>query len=123
MALQDRLNIDLGELKGYLRIEHDADDQLLTNMSNAAKEQVALYLNNDFVTTDSEGNSVEQPIPFSVFLACYKLIALWYENRIAGAESSTAGGITMRYTNQYSTHDIPQQFFDLLVMYRRLAGL
>jgi uncharacterized phage protein (predicted DNA packaging) len=116
-TLMERVNIDLGLLKQYLKIEHDYDDEILSELIEAAKEQVGLYLNTDFVGVGEDGESVEIPIPFSVTLAIKRLVGFWYENREAGIVSKQAGGITVQVGDY-----IPQDILAMLVMYRRLAG-
>ena len=50
-AVQDRLTVDLSEVKNYLKIGHDADDALINDLIDAAKEDADAYLNNDFEET------------------------------------------------------------------------
>jgi hypothetical protein len=116
VALAERLSVDLSALKGYLKIEHDADDMLLIDLIQSAKEQAAAFLNNDFVTMDENGVSVEQPIPFVVTLAVYRYVGYVYETRNYGLARVNAGGVT----SDYGT--MPQEFYDMLAMYRRLGG-
>jgi hypothetical protein len=113
---EDRIKVDLSDLKDYLKIEYNEDDALLTSLVKTAKELAILYLNDDFTTEDSTGNTVELPIPFTVNLACYRMVANWYEHRVGGIKLKTVGGI------QYQMSEIPQDALSLLCMHRKNVG-
>lgn len=114
MPLADRIKIDIQALKDYLKIEYDQEDALLASLVTAAKEQSALYLNNDF--TD-DGGTVLLPIPFSVNLAIYRMVGAWFDHRTAGIASKSVGGIN------YVIGEMPTEAIALLQPYRKLAGL
>lgn len=117
MPIADRLKIDISKLKDYLKIEYSEDDSLLLDLVKVAKEQIDLFLNNDFVTVDEvSGNSVDLPIPFSLNLAVYQMVASWYETRSVGVTSKNVGGIT------YNLGTMPIETQWLLYSLRKLVG-
>lgn len=67
-AVQDRLDVTLDELKNYLGIpvDEDDDDLILGLMLDAAKEAADAFLNNPFEELDGDGEVVERPIPSMV---------------------------------------------------------
>lgn len=117
MPLSDRLKIDLTRLKGYLKIEYSDDDALLTDLSKMAKDQIELYLNNDFTELGDGGELVEKPIPLSLNLAVYQMVGAWYETRSLGVQSKSVGGVT------YQLGQAPIETIKILMPYRKLVGL
>lgn len=117
MPLAERLKIDLPRLKSYLRVDYDEDDALLLDLAKAAKDQVDLFLNNDFMGHNELGELVELPIPFSISLAIYQMVGAWYETRQLGVTSKNIGGIT------YQLGQTPIETINMLAPYRVLVGL
>lgn len=117
MPLTDRLEIDVTKTKEYLKIEYTEDDSLLSDLIKVAKEQVILFVNNDFTGLDENGELVDLPIPFSLNLAVYQMVGAWFETRSVGVTSKNVGGIT------YQLGQIPIETYSLLYPYRKLVGL
>ena len=108
--------ITVQEAKKYLKVEHILDDQYITDLIEISKEQADSFLNNDFLE-EVEGEWVDIPIPFSIKLACLKMIASWFETRSDDQTSVNAGGVTVQLG------DMPWDSARLLYPYRRLPGL
>lgn len=79
----DELTID--DLKEYLRIDYDYDDNLLTTILYSSKSFVQTYLNKRF--QDYKDKNIEIPEEFTI--ACLSICAHWYENRAIDSERLT----------------------------------
>lgn len=115
MAIE-QLVITLGEMKSYLRIDHDADDELLTLLIATAKEQAQAYLNHDFTEIDEEGIVTYLTVPSSIKLACMKMVNSWYEYRDDVTEQSNLGG------RSRNVGDVPWDAQEILWPHRKLVG-
>lgn len=73
-TLKNVLTLTIEEAKEWARIEHNADDNILALLINAATANVDNYLNR--LWTDSE----DQALP-DIKLQMLKIILHWYENR------------------------------------------
>ena len=84
--------ITLQEVKEYLRIDIDEDDQLLQTLITAAVEYLKNATGKEYPATDEEGNAINYEIE-KIYLKL--LLAHWYENRTpAGNGKGTyAGGV------------------------------
>lgn len=71
------LDINLEDVKRWLKVEHDMDDDFLRLITESAKEQAGGYLNRDWVRND---------YPNSVRVDVLNIIAYRYEHR--GDETS-----------------------------------
>lgn len=100
MAFIDRVlnELTLLEVKSWVKVEHDLDDSILTNLKEVAVYEAYNYTHNDF-EEEIEGELVEKPIPFNVKLACLMFIAYLYENR--GDEVTQLPLNCMRLLNPY----------------------
>lgn len=113
MAFVDRLTADadpnqitMDTIKSWIRVEHDLDNTMLSNLRFVAVNEAFNYTQNDFNHIDDiTGELVDDPIPFNVVMACLMLIAYLYENR---GESQTA---------------LPHNCMKLLNPYKKLVGL
>ena len=76
--------VGLADLKSYLRIDHDADDELLETMALMATETIETRLHRP-VIGDSENALAKTAaaVPASVRLAAATIVAYVYENRTA----------------------------------------
>ncbi|MDD3092381.1 MAG: head-tail connector protein [Methanoregulaceae archaeon] len=88
-AVYDRLTITLTEMKNYLRVSHEEDDELITDLVNSAKEDADNYLNNPFEDADGE----ELDIPSTVKRWVMGRVARMYERRIEGLSSEGISGL------------------------------
>lgn len=66
------LELPLATVKKWLKVEHDLEDDLITRLTAAAKEQAGAYLNRDF----SPGN-----VPASIETDVLNIIAYRFEHR------------------------------------------
>jgi uncharacterized phage protein (predicted DNA packaging) len=67
------MTLSLSLAKAHLRIDHDADDDLISQYIAAAEEWVATYLGKAPADFD--------PLPATIGQATLLLVANWYENR------------------------------------------
>jgi len=88
-AVYDRLIITLTEMKNYLRVSHEEDDEYIADLINAAKEDADNYLNNPF--EDSEGEELD--IPATVKRWVMARVARQYERRTEGLSSESISGL------------------------------
>lgn len=114
MALE--IEITLAEMKSYLRVDHNADDDLITLLIETAKEQAEAYLNHDFTVTDAEGIVIQETIPSVVKLACMRMVNTWYDYRDEVTETSNLGG------RSRNIGEVPWDTQIMLWPYRKLVG-
>jgi uncharacterized phage protein (predicted DNA packaging) len=88
-AVYDRLIVTLTEMKNYLRVSHEEDDEYIADLINAAKEDADNYLNNPF--EDSEGEELD--IPATVKRWVMARVARQYERRVEGLSSESISGL------------------------------
>ena len=63
-AITERLDLDLEELKLYLKVDHIDEDAHIADILAAAKMQADLFCQNPFThIADLTGETVEDPIP------------------------------------------------------------
>lgn len=105
------------EVKAYLRIDQDLDNDFLADLIKIAQEQADAFLQNEFKELDENGEWVDIPIPFSIKLGCLKMIASWYETKSDDTSGVNAGGVTLQLG------DIPWDAQRLMSPYRKLVGL
>lgn len=115
MALE-QVVIPLDEMKRYLRVEHNADDDLITLLIESAKEHAEAYMNHDFTEVDSEGVVRFLTPPSSVKLACMRMVNSWYDYRDDTTEQSSLGD------RSRNVGEIPWDVERMLWPHRRLAG-
>jgi uncharacterized phage protein (predicted DNA packaging) len=104
------------ETKQYLKVEHTKEDDFIKDLIEIAKEQADSFLQNEFKEL-KDGEWVDLPIPFSIKLACLKMIAAWFETRGDEITSINAGGVTIELG------DMPWDSVRLLYPYKKLVGL
>lgn len=90
-AVTDRLTVTLDEAKGYLRVEHDAEDDLITTLISGAKAAADAFLNNPFTASDG----TPMPIPDDVKLWVLRRVSYAYENRVENLRIDQVDGIGM----------------------------
>lgn len=88
-AVYDRLIVTLTEMKNYLRVSHEEDDEYIADLINAAKEDADNYLNNPF--EDAEGEELD--IPSTVKRWVMARVARQYERRVEGLSSESISGL------------------------------
>jgi uncharacterized phage protein (predicted DNA packaging) len=76
--------ISLKEVKEYVRIDIDEDDQLLETLIAAAEEYLKNATGKEYPETDEDGNKIKYELE-KIYLQL--LIAYWYEKR------TPAGGV------------------------------
>lgn len=108
--------LTLAEAKNYLRVEQDLDDPFISDLVTVAMEQADNFLQNDFKEQNEAGEWVDLPVPFSVKLACLKMIASWYETRSDDVTQINAGGVTTQLG------EMPWSAQRLLHPYKKLVG-
>lgn len=106
MPFVDRLMTDpdeqitLEEIKNWLKVEHDLDNDLLNQLKEGVIHQAFNFMQNDFETEVEEtGELVTMPIPFDVKTGCLMFIAYLYENR--GDQQTTMPLNCMRLFTPY----------------------
>jgi uncharacterized phage protein (predicted DNA packaging) len=73
--------ITLDSMKRWLKIEHDLDNDILSNLRAVAVNEAYNYIQNSFLEEEDTGELVEKPIPFNIVMACLMFTAYLYENR------------------------------------------
>jgi uncharacterized phage protein (predicted DNA packaging) len=117
MRVKDKTDfITAEEAKRYIKVEHDQEDGFIKELITIAQEQADNFLQNEF-REQKDGEWVDLPIPFSIKLACLKMIAAWYETRGDDVSRINAGGVTIELG------DIPWDSARLLYPYKKLVGL
>jgi uncharacterized phage protein (predicted DNA packaging) len=109
--------LTVAEIKAYLRIDQDLDDTFLADLIKVAQEQADNFLQNEFQEQNESGEWVDIPVPFSIKLACLKMIASWYETKSDDTSGVNAGGVTLQLG------EIPWDAKRLMRPYRKLVGL
>jgi uncharacterized phage protein (predicted DNA packaging) len=82
-------DLDLDFVKNYLKIDYDADDQLISTMIVAAQNFIQAYLNKKFEDFEV--------IPDEFTIAALAIIAHWYENRQIQSLDSTKNVSELQY--------------------------
>ena len=111
-----QLVITLDEMKKYLRIDHNADDDLLTFFIETAKEQAEAILNHDFTVINEEGIVTYLTVPSSVKLACMRMVGSWYDFRDEVTESANLNG------RSYNLGEVPWDAERMLWPHKKLVG-
>jgi hypothetical protein len=111
----DRIVVSVDDMKHYLRVTGDLDNDLVLELLNAAKEEADNYMQNDFKKLDEEtGELVLLPIPFSVTRAIKSLVAYWYFNREDFIANENSGMV-----NKSKSKDVPMNFYSSLWSHRK----
>lgn len=71
--------LTLPEVKAHLRVDHDAEDVLISGMIDAAEDYVSRYLERPLPWEDEDGRPV--PVPASVKAAILLIVGDLYANR------------------------------------------
>lgn len=88
-AVTTRLTVTTAEAKHYLRVDHDEDDALITELIAAAKASADAFLNNPFTARDGTPN----PIPLDVKTWVLRRVAFLYEQRVENLALETLAGV------------------------------
>ena len=118
-AVQDRLSLSVADAKAYLRVDHDTEDDLITDLIEAALASADAFLNNPFETTAG----VDLPIPQPVRVWCLRRVGALYENRLEGAREDTVDGLGRVDYGRLLTDQAGSADFTLLRPYRLNPGL
>lgn len=96
-AIQDRLELELDEMKAYLKISVLVNDEALTlqNCIDTAKEQADSYCNNSFSTIDEEGIETLNPIPLTVKIAVMQIASTLFTERNDHITGMAVGGYSV----------------------------
>lgn len=73
--------LTLPEAKAHLKVEHDAEDDLISGLIDAAEDYVSQFLNRAVPWTDDGGDPV--PVPASIRAAALMIVSGLYYNRDA----------------------------------------
>ena len=96
-AIAERLDLDLDELKLYLRIDHIDDDAHIADILAAAKTQADLFCQNPFThIADLTGEEIADPIPADVKIAVKRIAAALYESRSDHLAGVNVTGISLQ---------------------------
>lgn len=79
----------LEEVKNYLRVDIEEDDELIKTLIIAAENYLKNATGKEYPKTDQDGNKIEYTLE-KVYMNL--LIAYWYENRSAAANSKSFNG-------------------------------
>lgn len=74
------MQITVEEVKNYLKVENDEDDNLISSLIIAAMQYCEVFLGRPI----TEGKMTDEnrwEVPEPVRIAIYMLVAHWYENR------------------------------------------
>ena len=119
-AVVDRLTVTLAETKLYLRVDHDDEDNLLTELVDSAKSSADQFLNNPF--TDSAGNP--RPIPLDVKTWVLRRVAFLYEQRIETLKADAIPGAgTTDFGSRTADSGNTSLDYSLLRLHRLNPGL
>jgi uncharacterized phage protein (predicted DNA packaging) len=88
-AVTERLELNLEDVKSFLRIVHNHEDGLISSMIDAARELADEYLNNPF----RDATGANQAIPSVVKIWCMSIVADMFENRVNRLQSESQTGI------------------------------
>jgi len=72
-------NVTLSEAKAHLRVDHDAEDDLISGLIDAAEDYVSRYLERPLPWEDEDGHPV--PVPAAVRAAILLIVGDLYANR------------------------------------------
>lgn len=73
---------NLAYIKNYLRVEHNDDDELITNMLKAALDVCVYYTGKSYIGTDNKFNGFEiVNMPERVRMGILMYVGLLYEQR------------------------------------------
>ena len=76
--------VSLSEVKQFLRLDHDAEDGLLTSMIEMATEMIETRIRRPVVGESENAVASEaKKVPASIRLAAAVIVAFLYENRTA----------------------------------------
>ena len=77
--------VSLDEIKSYLRIDHDDEDDLLTGMGEAATDLAETRIRRPIIAEDDASAVAKtlKEVPKSVKFAVLVIVAFMYENRTA----------------------------------------
>ena len=89
IAVYDRLDLSLEEVKDWLKVEVADDDDLLEDLIDSVKREADSFLQNPF--EDADGNPMD--IPEDVRLGVLLKIARYYVKRSDGLASTAVTGL------------------------------
>lgn len=76
--------VSLAEVKSFLRLDHDAEDGLLTSMIEMATEMIETRIRRPVIgEADNAVAAKAEDVPASIRLAAAIIVAFIYENRTA----------------------------------------
>lgn len=91
--IEERLELELEQVKTFLRVDGAEDDDTIQDMIDAAKQKADEYCNNYF-TDDGTAEGEPQAIPKAIKTWCLSMIARAYERRL--------NGVTTEYSKDLS---------------------
>lgn len=106
MALRERIQWNIDEVKLFLRVDHDADDAIITKLVNTAINKAENYIQTDFTEVAEDGSTTERPVPDEIWTWVLSQVARRYERRPSGlSQERSAGGVSITWG--------PEEFEDL----------
>lgn len=95
------MKVDINDVKQFLKIQDDEENNILQAMLDGAVAYCETYLNRPILDKNMT-TETEWEVPSSVLIAIYLLVGTWYENR-----SSVVIGTTTKEI-EFSTKSILQ---------------
>jgi uncharacterized phage protein (predicted DNA packaging) len=91
MGLKDNLIITLEDVKNFLKVEHDADDDLIEKLVNAAAIKAEQVTNRSFDEEDDD------EVLDAIEVWIMQRVARIYQRRIEGLSSESVLGLAASY--------------------------
>lgn len=89
--LKDNITFTLKDVKNFLKVEHDKDDNLITGLINGACDDAQSFLHKGYTGSD---------IPDAVNTWLKKTIARHYEQRVRGLKNSKYGDESVNFDEE-----------------------
>lgn len=83
MALAEVMPLTVEEIKTFLKVENDLENELLLQLRDTAYQKVEEFIGFDFTTYKPNGDPLDNPytVPATMHLAVKQIIAYLYEHR------------------------------------------
>ncbi len=111
--IEERLTLELAQVKTFLRVDGSEEDDTIGDMITAAKQKADEYCNNYF-TDDGLIDGDPQDIPIAIKLWCMSAIGRMYELR--------PNGLTTEYSKDLSQNVWGQIDYSPIFQYRMEPG-
>jgi len=91
MSLKDNLTLELEEVKNFLKVDNDEDDDLIQRLINGAASKAEEVTNRDF------GEEEDEDDLDAIEVWILQRVARVYQRRIEGLSSEGVLGISVNY--------------------------